>query len=358
MALSDQTTQALAKLQQDMTRYCLIAQKIETNDETLRQVKHMKRLLKTMEQHELLASKDSSTPFQRTGEDQTKSLKGSSSSQSITGTHIDVEPEKVQDANNFISIFAGEETESPFVNLSKAYFIQMLRERISKPQELHQRALNLCGASSFAVNWVERDPKGFARTVIDLYEKGKAEYNGIELKVDEAMYEGHYNAMHPVDWLVLSALQNSSGHLGYNPGDSGAVEAARGIALPGKVLEWFQSLAGSEVTRYQHDLSPIQMSRHHSSGETVILLVNYEIFRQARDSSRDPDDVKNNPIVAVGSMTGTHYVVLNSTITFVGNEQITFNFWHWGRNDSITMSSAQFENAVVEVFVLPPEEVQ
>lgn len=289
-------------------------------------------------------------------------LKGADTLQAPPPTsNIQQDPQEVAEAQATIDAYALENTpEDVFLKITKAEFVQALKQRVADPKGVDQSQLNLCGAASFMVLWIERDPRGFTKAAIELFQKGKSKYKEIEIKANKAMfekeeYEPHKYSLQLVDWMMLSSLQNASGLLGYNPNKE--LGGIRGIGLPGKVLEWFKQLTGGEAKKYKKDFKPSALNKLYKEDHYILFLVNVnkldDYFTDRR--YQNPDDGFFKKLATFfNGITGNHYVVLNSPIRKEGDD-LVFDLWTWAENLEVRIPGRPFKKAIVQTFVVEPE---
>ncbi len=277
-------------------------------------------------------------------------------------SNIQQDPAEAAEACAAIDAYAREDTpEDVFLEISKAEFVEALKIRVSNPKDVDQNQLNLCGAASFMVLWIERDPRGFTRAAIELFQTGKSTYKDIKIKANKSMFEndevrsGKYS-LQLVDWLVLSSLQNASGLLGYNPDKE--MGGVRGIGLPGKVLKWFEKLSGGEAKKYKKDFKPSELNQLYKADNYILFLVNVNLLDDYFSDTRyqDPNDsFQQKKSAFFAGVTGNHYVVLNSPIRKEGDD-LVLDLWTWGRTLEVRIPPRAFQKTVVQTFVVAPEQ--
>lgn len=289
-------------------------------------------------------------------------LRGCKSLQTPPPTsNIQQNPQEVAEAQAMITAFDQAKTpEDVFLKISKSEFVSALKQRVADPKGVDQSQLNLCGAASFMVLWIERDPRGFTKAAIEVFQTGKSMYKDIEIKANKAMFEREEFSpqkyrLQLVDWMMLSSLQNASGLLGYNPDNE--LGGIRGIGLPGKVLEWFEKLSGGDAKKYKKDFKPSALNKLYRQDHYILFLINVNLMdNYFTDASyKNPDDgffAKMATFFA--GLTGNHYVVLNSPIRKEGDE-LVFDLWTWAKNLEVRIPGRPFKKAVVQTFVVEPE---
>lgn len=281
---------------------------------------------------------------------------------SVDPSNIRQNPEEVAEAHAMITAFEQEETsEDVFLKITKPEFVRALKERVADPKCVDQSQLNLCGAAAFMVLWIERDPRGFTKSTIEVFQTGKSTYKDIEIKANKAMYEKaefepKKYSLQLVDWMMLSSLQNASGLLGYNPNKE--LGGLRGIGLPSKVLKWFEKLSGGEAKKYRKDFKPSALNKLYKEDHYILFLINVNLMDNyfTNEARQNPDNGFFAKMATFfNGITGNHYVVLNSPITKQGDD-LVFDLWTWADNVEVRIPVRPFNKAVVRTFVIAPEQ--
>jgi hypothetical protein len=109
---------------------------------------------------------------------------------------------------------------SAFPGIPKNIIIRQLRERIANPETLYQGhgGRNLCGPAAVAYCYLNYNPAGYAKTIIDLYLTGWANCVGQTIKTNSiirstGMKDANYVAdvkvskLFAVDFILMSALR-------------------------------------------------------------------------------------------------------------------------------------------------------
>lgn len=339
-------TDQLKQLEQQLLQYYKLSQKANLDDATKERVTHVKSALQILRKHHK-DNKDTPTK---------------APTNPPIGSQIKQDPKEVAEAEALIDQYAKETTEEDkFDKITKEEFIQALKERIKDPKGVDQSQLNLCGAASLVVMWIEREPQTFAQAAIELFQKGKAKYKDIKLKANKRMfkldnYEPGKYALQLVDWLMLSSLQNAKGPFGYSPDKE--MGGIRGIGFPKRVLSWFESLGG-EAKKYRRDLAVSELNQLYREDHYIVFLINVGLMDDyyANTYPANPNDTKKEKLSTFFSgITGDHYVVLNSSIETNSSGELVFDIWTWANNVGIEIPLKKFEKAVIQTFVVEPEQ--
>ena len=91
-------------------------------------------------------------------------------------------PPKVQQALDSIADFKARTTSAAFFTLVRARVANSLAERVVTPGKIDQANAGLCGPASLLFSVATDQPAEYAKFAIDLYEKGKAKLNDLEIE--------------------------------------------------------------------------------------------------------------------------------------------------------------------------------
>lgn len=335
-------TDQLVQLEQQLTKYYQLSKKANLGREGQMRVEQVKTALKILRKRR---QTNNATP-----------------NKGPIGSQIKQDPKEVAAANALIDQYANSNTdEDKFKEISKTEFVAALKQRIADPKGVDQDKLNLCGPAAFCVMWIEREPQSFAQAAIDLFQTGKAEYNGVKLKANKKMFKqdevsdkpGKYH-LQLVDWLMLSSLQNEKGLLGYNPEKEWG--GLRGIGLPSRVLDWFEALSGGEAKKYRRDFERSALNTMYKEDHYILFLINVDLLNDYFSEYNYPKDGFMQKVANFFiNITGNHYVVLNSSIELASDSDFMFDIWTWGRNVKVKAPEKIFNRAIVQTFVVEPE---
>ena len=340
MAEEQTLEQRIASLEQILENYCKLSKQITLDEQTQRKVAKIEQMADKLRGY--LKDSNNLTPQK-------------------PKSNIQQDPKEVAEAQTAIDNYGKEATaEDVFLEITKGEFVYALKQRIANPKGVDQSQLNLCGAASFMVLWIERDPRGFAKAAIELFQTGKSTYKDIKIKANKSMFgksefEPQKYSLQLVDWMMLSSLQNASGLLGYSP--TKEMGGIRGIGLPGKVLKWFEKLSGGEVKKYRKDLKPSELNKLYKEDHYILFLVNvnrlYDYFTSIKSSSSKGKVAKKMSNFFNG-ITGNHYVVLNSPIR-KEDDELVLDLWTWAKSLEVRIPGRIFKKTVVQTFVVEPE---
>ena len=263
--------------------------------------------------------------------------------------------EKRQSALSTLSVLQAQTSDSTvFTKISLAEFVKDLAQRVQNPDGINQAHLNICGAATFIRFWLMTDPESYVKTAFDLYKNGKAQYKNIPLVAHVDMYANRTH-LNLIDWLMASALQNAGGLVGYSPvNEMGGI---RGIALPSKVQEWMAALPNMQVESVARAASVDTINSTLQQDGFVALLVNVNAldnyFTNASYRAEDKsfmDKMKT----ALNSVTGNHYVALNTPIAAKEDGSLRFEVWTWATSLEVVMPHTELSNCIAQTFLIRP----
>lgn len=267
------------------------------------------------------------------------------------------EVEERKKAQAAINDFANDsETTTVYDKVSKAKLIAGLRERINNPEAVKQNALNLCGPAAYAVMWAKHDPEGYAKAVIELYEKGQYTYNGKKIKANKATFEQELFTskngveMNTVDWMLLPAIRHSENmiFLNYDPANDGGLS---GMTMPWEMAAWVGNIVGVEQNK---DNSPTvaKVNAALDANQTVVTLVDWGQLSKNLSKKGAKNDSK--PESWINALTGNHYVIIEAKIVDMPNDQIKIGVWTWGRSNyyAPVIDKDRFDEAFKCIYVV------
>ncbi len=244
--------------------------------------------------------------------------------------------------------------QSPFAKVSVQEFVSDLLKRLNAPDEVNQSFLNVCGAATFKRFWIKSDPEGYAKTTLELFQNGKAQYRNVPLEVHTEM-RTQSCPLNVADWLVTASLQNASGYLGYNP--NAELGGVRGIALPHKVRFWLENLPLHACEHISGCTSTDVLNSVFQQGGAVAWLVNINHLDDYFTNAvyRNTDEGFTQKVTAFfGGLTGNHYIALNTPITPTADGKARFEVWTWGNSLEVIIPTSELHKCVTQTYLLRP----
>jgi len=118
----------------------------------------------------------------------------------------DEEHDSASEAQNAaVKLLSVKPAESAWTELKWSLVSRTAAQRVYHPERINQKDLGVCGPAAALQALAARDPRGYARLVIQIFETGKAGGKAVNktLRANTPM-AGQAHA----DWMVLSAMQD------------------------------------------------------------------------------------------------------------------------------------------------------
>jgi hypothetical protein len=191
--------------------------------------------------------------------------------------------------------------------------------RIANPGLIKQDQASLCGPAALLFSEAADNPAAYAKFAIDLYEKGKAKLNRLEIAPDEDVRNYRPPAtMHHVDWLTMASIRDSENwFLDYDNAD----KEFAGITLPGELADWFRRAGYSKVEQDANLVASMGVTeiddanRLYDDGYRICLFIGANILTE-KDQSKS-------------STTAEHWAVQRSRIDR-SNGMVKLKVFTWG----------------------------
>jgi hypothetical protein len=191
--------------------------------------------------------------------------------------------------------------------------------RIANPGLIKQDQASLCGPAALLFSEAADNPGAYARFAIDLYEKGRAKLNRLEIAPDEDVR--HYRpplTMDHVDWMTMASIRDSENwFLDYDNAD----KEFAGITLPGELADWFRRAGYSKVEQDANIVASMGLgeiddaNRLYADGYRICLFIGANILSE-KDQSKS-------------STTAEHWAVQRSLIDR-SNGTVKLKVFTWG----------------------------
>ena len=234
----------------------------------------------------------------------------------------------ITDAVSQIQTFRDSKVVSPWVNFPRNVFADGLEARVRNADLIDTSSINLCGPGSFFRNMALDYTALYAKIGMELYDKGKTEFNGHKIEANQKLFNSSVSsAVAAVDWIMLATYQNSE-NIAW--GFTSESDGFGGITLPGKLVDWFQSI-GYKTTENSTNVfftkgvsHLLAASNYYTHGYRVCLFINAQMLY-------------TNSIYS-SSFCPNHWVVLDSPVEVVMRSKvqfIEFDAWCWGKSRRI-----------------------
>ena len=192
-----------------------------------------------------------------------------------------------------------------FPNIPRTKVVGGLRLRLSTDgaKFIAQKGSSLCGPAAVMFCVANRNPEMYAQYVMDLYDKGEAQFGTLTVKPGEACRNYDPKRIAPVDWIALASLRDSENrYMDYASVDNDAAA----ITLPSTIKSWFQAAGYSQFytstqlfgSMVQNDLEITRAGAARKQGNDVCLFINGKMLVSMGSLSAIPDHwiVLTNPI--------------------------------------------------------------
>ena len=247
---------------------------------------------------------------------------------------------RVADALALVEQFLGRAGHGAWPGLERRAVGSRLRELLVNPRLFQQGLLNLCGPATFLCMWTGRDPVGFARFAITLFEEGSAAIGSLTIAPSTALLQQDYPALRArmqsdpcpqADWMTMGAIRNNDDALFVWTGEPG--QGLPGLTLPEELTRWLQATGIYAQVSNEANWATLAGWPHASNlllfgGQDVALLLNTTAFgrgtaRALRNSNApgattEPPSTAN-PITAderfILNQFPNHYVMLLNSPT-------------------------------------------
>ena len=144
--------------------------------------------------------------------------------------------------------------------LDRTAIADRLDELIADPARVRQGRLNLCGAAAVLSLWFARDPVGAVRYAISLYGSGRAVIGSLDVIASPRLRLLPYGSVEQdrgcpqADWMMMSALRDSTNQVLSYRRPSGPWEAAAAITLPSAMRRWLGATGAFEAVHDETNL--------------------------------------------------------------------------------------------------------
>ncbi len=227
-------------------------------------------------------------------------------------------------------------------NIKPVLFLENLKINIHQPESIYPGlGTNFCGYAALTYLFLQDDPLGYAKLILQLYREGKVEFGNAIFKPSSSIkkeagllkYKGILD-IHPADQMwFLCLADHFKGYLNffnhkYNPGDENtfwaSVNYAKFNRMVRKLLRYHVSAKGADFFRPRvGDLYQF-ISEKMKTGP-VVLYINNRIVHK-----------KNQVTIKLG--VPTHYIVVKSIIE--ENNIVTLVYWDYGGKTLLQLSPA------------------
>ena len=227
-------------------------------------------------------------------------------------------------------------------HVKPAPFLKNLKESVTHPMSIYPgRGTNFCGYGALTYLFLQDDPLGYTKLLLQLYTDGKASFGRSNFNPSDAVkrqagrlrYKGILDIRPAEQLWYLTAADHFKGYLNifnlnYDPGDEdkfwGSVNYAKFNRMVRSLLHYEVHARGTDLIRPKINDLCGYISNKLSEG-TVVLFINNRIVHK-----------KNH--VEIKLAVPTHFVVLQKIEQV--DDRITLIFWDYGGRTLLQVSPA------------------
>lgn len=261
-----------------------------------------------------------------------------------------------EEAVSYLSTIKKLQPSKYWVNVDPDRFLENLNLNVHDPLSLYAgRGTNFCSYAAISYIPLNRDPVGFVKFMLQLYNTGSATMGSVQFSPSAGIFKaagtlrfkGKMDTRHADQvWLLLLA-DHFKGYLNifnrnYDPGDEDRFWAASNFAkfnrMIKKLFHYNIEASGSDLIRPGKKNIVDYLVRHMDSG-VVFLYVNNTLL-----AKKDHGAKKRLP---------THFIVLNSIA--LHNDTVTIIYWDNGARTLRQMSPKFLKRIVFGISVCKPK---
>lgn len=233
-------------------------------------------------------------------------------------------------------------------NIKPASFLQNLKNNIHQPMGIYAgKGTNFCGYGALTYLFLQDDPLGYAKLLLQLFRDGKAIFGNtlfdpspaVKQEAGKLKYKGKLDINPAEQMWYLTLAGHYKGYLNifnrkYDPGDEdrfwASVNYAKFNRMARRLLHYDVKAWGADLMRpkvwdlYDH------ISEKMKTG-TVVLFINNRIVRK-----------KDHVTLKLG--VPTHFIVVEKISK--ADDTITLMYWDYGRKTQMQLSTAFFKRIV------------
>ncbi len=232
--------------------------------------------------------------------------------------------------------------------IKPSLFLKNLKTNIHNIVSIYPgSSTNFCGYGALTYLFLQDDPLGYAKLILQLYKEGKARFNSVSFNPSPAIklaagtlkYKGILD-INPAEQLwYLMLADHYKGYLNffnrkYNTGDENrfwaSVNYAKFNRMARQLLNYNTKAKGADLMRPKVGNLYNYISEKMKTG-TVVLFINNRIVHK-----------KDHIRIKLG--VPTHFIVAEKIS--IENDTITFMYWDYGRKTQLQISTAFFKRIV------------
>lgn len=256
-----------------------------------------------------------------------------------------------QQAIDYIGGIKALEPSLHWPSIKPALFLQNLKTNIYQPLSVYAgNSTNFCGYGALTYLFLQDDPLGYAKLLMELYKEGRAVFHGVVLDPSPAVkkaagrlrFKGTLDIRPAEQMWFLSLAGHYKGYVNlfnrrYDPGDENKFWASCNFAkfnrMVRNLLRYKVKAKGADIARPHIDDLYQYISKKLETG-IVVLYINNRIVHK-----------KNHVVIKLGIP--THFVVLEKISQ--QDDLITLVYWDYGHRTLLQLSPAFLKRIVFGV---------
>ena len=256
-----------------------------------------------------------------------------------------------QQAIAYIDKFTELKSSPSWPNIKPQSFLKNLKNIIHQPMTIYAgKGTNFCGYGALTYLFLQDDPLGYVKLLLQLYTDGKANFGtvlfdpspAIKEAAGELKYKGRLDINPAEQMWYLTLAGHYKGYINifnrkYDPGDEdhfwASVNYAKFNRMARQLLHYKVKARGADLIRPNIEDLYDYISEKIKTG-TVVLFINNRIVHK-----------KDHVTLKLG--VPTHFIVVEK-INKVDNV-ITLMYWDYGRKTQMQLSTAFFKRIVFGV---------
>ncbi len=253
-----------------------------------------------------------------------------------------------QQAAAYLATIEVLKTSTHWPNIKPALFLRNLKTNIANPLSPYPgKGTNFCGYGALTYLFLQDDPLGYAKLLIQLYQDGKATFGESNLEPSDAIkqeagqlkYKGILDINPAEQMWYLTLADHYKGYLNFfnrkfNPGDENrfwaSVNYGKFNRMTKELLHYNSDAIGADLMRPRIRSLYDYISKRIKTG-TVVLFINNRIVHKK-------DHIKIKLAVP------THFIVAEKIS--IQDDIITFVYWDYGHRTQLQVSTAFFKRIV------------
>jgi hypothetical protein len=267
---------------------------------------------------------------------------------SIFSIHENTVTSTRQQAKAYIETITKLESSSYWPNIKPALFLKNIKTNIDQPMSIYPgKATNFCGYGALTYLFLQDDPLGYTKLLIELYSNGKARFAdiifdpspAIKQEAGKLKFKGTLDINPAEQMWFLTLADHYKGYLNtfnrkFDPGDEdrfwASVNYAKFNRMVKNILHYQVKARGADLMRPKVGDLYEYISEKLQTG-TVVLFINNRIVHK-----------KDHVTIKLG--VPTHFIVVDKISKTEDN--ITLVYWDYGHRTQMQLSTAFFKRIV------------